>query len=403
MIFNFPPNSLDPYQTVDHKTYNNASPASSGILYILVHFNRCHHFNLTYSSILQNLYDNDALWVVDHGSNFQHLATISNCISHTKRESNAPLCFTRLQPNIPGAQYVWLMKQLMNHAESLPSHYILLADDDYLLPHFRKSVSPYLDSLTTLSVGFSYHNSLNLEALPSSRSFSSSTIEMLDSTNQWISAVASLNTIRLCLDSLVNVPIIKILCHSVRLAINKSLRASYSSVQQHSSASIISFKSLFKASSEFDNLFPFPYSDVGNILINYRARNIHLDENLVSIGVGVNYGMTTDIFKMRANHFCPYIYIGLPSHKKMLAITYFQVLFQLKSSISVRSLAPLLLTHTFESSLYLPVFLTSAIRKGPVQAVKLLKDYFADIQHTILLLLCPGNRDSILLSWLGFK
>jgi len=403
---NFDPSlhSPEPYQVVDHESHGESAYGEIGILYIVVHFNRSHHFELTYSSIIKNLQNTDALWVIDHGSDSQSLNSIANIIHQTKQECNAPIYVTKLNPNIPGAQYVWLMKQLLRQAVSLPSHYMLLGDDDYLLPGFREAIFPLLNPSNTISVGFGHHDSISLAPFAPSREFTSSIIQLPGETEQWITASTTRKTINLCLDSLLSLfPLLGSLNSFIRSLANKDDRTIPISVQQHPSATINSIKALEQANLVYADLFPMPYSDVGNILINSKAQRYHLDRNLVSIGIGVNFGMTPDIFKMKANHFCPCSYKGLPSHKKFLAITSYQVLSQLKSKSSAISLSPLLIAHVFEVSIYMPLFLLLAIRNGPIQVFRLLADYMSDLRYAMIYLLFLQNRESCLLYWMGLK
>jgi len=362
------------------------------VLVIYIHYNRKSVFNICLGKTALALGNNDAVWVLDNGSNFKD--NPEKLVSSVSiKFPSLVFRFTSLPVNHGGnaaAEYVYL--QLFNGLFPNVSHYVLLGDDDFIRPDLSNFLPCDLDNTRIYAWNYDYYDYRTGCRINSSSAYTYS-LQEFDALECLRSAIyennSKLNYLRHFL--------YKILLLSRFISIQRN-NYSYPSIPKHNSATLLPIRALIKSMQKYGSIVTYPYGDVGNImLLEFVANVFFIDIPGSTIGRGFNYGVTSDIAKMALNHPGRFYYRGMPSLAKYIALSKIDLVKRLKlehshSSIMSHYIGPHF-TFLFASNanaLIKYAYHMKASRKINVFCINL----FYDILLLLLLCLPLGRRFS---------
>ena len=289
----------------------------SRFLVVYIHYNRKRVFEYCLNKTLLSLSEVDALWVIDNGSNKSE--SIDLLMEETIR-----LCpflnihFSSISVNRGGNYaYEYVLNHLYKGIFQNVSHYIILGDDDYLLPALNKCLPTTLDINTLYCWNFNFHN-FKTDDIYQACKFSGCQSQYLAS--ECLADSIGENSER----SNLFVRILRKVFFSWYSDNRDDTYSSLSFLQapKHSSATLIPVRAMISAINQYKSIVSYPYGDVGIILIlSCLNRVIFYDMACTNIGRGYNYGVTGNIARMAANHQGSFLCRGLPSLPKYTAIS----------------------------------------------------------------------------------
>ncbi len=314
----------------------------TGIVIVIIHYNRSDLLCAAVSRYYQYLHNNDVLWIVDNGSTNAHLSKVMNFIGGKINEVN--IDFTHLEENKGGiTAHRFICNEINRDRFPNATHMLLMSDDDFLLPSWRNEVNLYLKNKNDLiSWGFNYFNwrdEKSVEAVVH-RSNSINIYPAIYRYNAWIDGNVRIKKYG-CQFFLYPFRHAKELVHGLfhkhlhacnfsKLIPSKRNRVKASRhslcLQEHSSAVLLPIEAFKRAIDINKDIVTIPYGDVSFLLIYKEAGQvIYMDKLLGSIGRGENYGMTPNGIFMAQNHPSRLPIPGFPSHTKFLFVTYMEV------------------------------------------------------------------------------
>ena len=315
---------------------------TTGIVIVLIHYNRSDLLCASVSRYYQYLHDNDVLWIVDNGSTDAHLSKVMKFIEGKINEVN--IDFTHFEENKGGVSaYRFVCDEINRDRFPNATHMLLMSDDDFLLPAWRNEVNLYLKNKNDLIAwGFNYFNWKDKKSVDvvAHKSNTINIFPAIYSYNRWVDGNVRIKKYR-CQFFLYPFRHVKALAHGlvhknlyvynfVKLVLSKLNRTSkWNSLrlQEHSSTVLLPIEAFKKAIETNKDIVTVPYGDVGFLLVSKEADQvIYIDKLLGSIGRGENYGMTPNGIAMAQNHPSRLPIPGFPSHTKFLCVTYMEII-----------------------------------------------------------------------------
>jgi hypothetical protein len=296
----------------------------TGIIFIVIHYNRVGCLRLCLESLGSQLRSGDAIWFLDNGSDVDaqaHALSLFQCSIAEKFDSECCIVSSATRVNRSGAHaYFYVFNQLASKRFPSASHFVLLGDDDFLSSEWRNCIGVHLQPDDIITFGFNYFD------------WTSSSVVSAFNHSHLVSRYSTLQVFHAWLSRVKSFPGIERLLFRVKYFLNKAFRANICNDssyprQDHPSATLIPLSAVVKSSRIYATVRLRPYSDVAFILFLCQSKSVvYVDSPLVLIGRGCNYGMTKDVSLMSSNHPVRAPYVGFPSHFKYSAITYCECL-----------------------------------------------------------------------------
>jgi len=320
----------------------------TGVIFAIIHYNRPNSFFKALDSVLTEVRDGDCVILIDNGSDSQIQAEVSDYF----RQTTFPLLhriraiYATTPINEFGyAAYKWLVTYLLSDFLPKASHFLLFADDDMLVPGWRREVEEYLGHNSWVTWGFDYYHWSDErfeKACPHSGRVD--VIEGMEAHLQWLNAISG-------------------------------QPSDTHKRQAHSSSVAMSLQSLRQASQEFPTVIPLPYCDVGFALIlAFSDKLIYIDRPLGLIGRNTNYGVGNSIV-MAKNHVTRRRIRGFPTLAKYLASTYCECLLMLDREDLIRpATRSLLIAHLKATCKAMGVILQQDMYTWPMLAVRAIEE-----------------------------
>lgn len=302
----------------DGKSCNLAPELVDGIVFAIIHYNRSICLRKSLESIRGELRPGDCLFLIDNGSSQPVQKEIIQIFKEEAVWHGSHICmFCASTPVNQGGipAYEYLIETLLGETFPGASHFLILGDDDFLMPGWREEIQPYISRNNWISWGYNYYH------------WKTHVVEKICEHSGLVAATSGDEEYAIWLKRI-------------------SGRFQHYAKQEHSSAVAVSLRSLRKAARILPTLVPLPYADVGLALISaYASKIVYIHKPLSMIGRGFNYGMG-DSATMANNHPTRFPIRGMPSHSKYLAATYCECLLMTENyDLIISSVTRLFIRH----------------------------------------------------------